>query len=175
MRTRLILLSLTLFACSLLNPGTPTVDTRPNDFSVVYNWYEGSLPPPYHYEYTIFIAADGAGTVTMIPDYPGDDVPIWTETFALDAAALDALYAKVAAQGAFTTRWREEDDPPVGGSHFATSLTAHGETLVIPSFVPSGQAAAQGEISDAIVAAVPPEIWAALEAQREQYVEEHGG
>jgi hypothetical protein len=102
-------------------------------------------------------------------------VPVWTETFTLEPAALDALYQQLAAQGAFTTQWREEDDPPVGGSHFSTGLTANGETVEIPSFVVANQAAAQGQISEALVGVVPQEIWDRLEAQRQQYVEENGG
>jgi hypothetical protein len=61
------------------------------------------LSGDYHYEYTVAIAADGAGTVTMVPDYPGDEVSVWTESFTLDQAALDELYRQLAAIGAFTT------------------------------------------------------------------------
>ena len=149
--------------------------TRPPDFGLRYDWYEGSLPPPYHYEDSIAVTPDGTGTVTMTPDYPGPDVPVWTENFALDTTALDALYDQLLAQGAFTTQWREEDDPPVGGSHFTMDITANGQTVTIPHFVVASQAAAQGDISDTIVAVVPQAVWDTLEAQRQQYVEENGG
>ncbi len=174
-RLSLLLPLFALLACSLFSPEAPAVDTRPDDFSARYDWYEGSLPPPYHYEYSIVIEANGAGTVEMAPDYPSEGVPVWTETFTLEPAALDALYQQLAAQGAFTTQWREEDDPPVGGSHFSTGLTANGETVEIPSFVVANQAAAQGQISEALVGVVPQDIWDRLEAQRQQYVEENGG
>lgn len=163
-----------LIACALFSPEVP-VDARPDDFSLRYYWSEGSLPPPYHYAFTIALAADGAGTVTMTPDYPGPEVPVWTETFVLDAAALDAFYSQLVAAGAFSTDWREEDEPPVGGSHYTIELTANGEVVTIPHFVVAGQAAAQGDISDAIVAAVPQTVWDTLEAQRQAYVEENGG
>jgi hypothetical protein len=130
------------------------------------------LSGDYHYEYTVAIAADGAGTVTMVPDYPGDEVSVWTESFTLDQAALDD---QLAASGAFTTRWAEEDGPPVGGSHTTTSQTANGASVTIPSFVVPAQGAAQGEIAAAINAQVPQEIWDRLWAQRDAYVAEHGG
>src|SRR5262245_35527834 len=41
-------------------------DTRPEDFQVTCEWSEGSLPPPFHYEYTITITSIGAGTVAMV-------------------------------------------------------------------------------------------------------------
>jgi hypothetical protein len=171
--THLIGLALALLACSVFSPQATPMNTRPDDFSARYDWYEGSLPPPYHYEYSIEIGADGAGTVEMVPNYPSEDVPVWTETFTVGPEALDAVYRQLAEHGAFTTRWREEEDPPVGGSHFATTLTANGETVTIPSFVVADQTAAQGEISAAIVGLVPQDIWDKLEGQREQYVEEH--
>jgi hypothetical protein len=174
-RRLLIFLALPLIACSVFSPALPTPGARPGDFSVRYDWFEGSLPPPYHYEYTVAIAADGTGTVTMVPDYPGDAVPVWTESFTLDQAALDDLYRQLAASGAFTTRWAEEDDPPVGGSYATTSLTANGASVSIPSSVVPAQSAAQGEIAAAINAQVPQEIWDRLQAQRDAYVAEHGG
>jgi hypothetical protein len=165
----------TLLACSLFTPGSPALDERPADFSLVYEWREGSLPPPYHYEYTISVTADGAGTLTLVPDYPGPAVPIWTETFGLDAAALDALYAQLAAEGAFTTGWRAEDDPPVGGSYSWLTLTAGGREIEIPPFPIESQTAAASRIEAAVNALVPADLWDSINARREQYVAEHGG
>ena len=50
----------------------------------------------------------------MAPDYPGEGVPVWTETFTVEPAALDAFYSQLVAAGAFSVPWREEDQPPVG-------------------------------------------------------------
>lgn len=177
MSTRLALLCalLPLLACSLFSPGVTPVTTRPADFSVLYEWYEGSMPPPYHYEYTLRVAADGAGTLTMIPDYPGEGVPVWTETFTVEPAALDALYRQLAEAGAFTTNWREEDDPPVGGSYATATLTGSGETVVIPSFVVPNQGEAQDDIFAVLEALAPAALREKLETQRQQYMEEHGG
>jgi hypothetical protein len=169
-----LLLTLTL-ACSVFTPEPTPMDTRPADFSVRYDWYEGSLPPPYHYEYSISVDSSGAGVVEMVPDYPSEDVPVFTETFTVEPAALEALFDQLVEHGAFTVQWREEDDPPVGGSYASTTLTANGETIEIPGFVVPDQAAAQSDIADAVTALVPQAIWDELEAQRQQYVEANGG
>ncbi|HUT36408.1 MAG TPA: hypothetical protein VNE39_23175 [Planctomycetota bacterium] len=52
---------------------------RPADFGFRYDWREGSLPPPYHYEYTISVSPEGEGTIVFRPDYPEHDVPAWEE------------------------------------------------------------------------------------------------
>src|SRR4051812_20811553 len=36
---------------------------RPADFSLTYDWRAGSMPPPFHYEYTVSISPDGEGKV----------------------------------------------------------------------------------------------------------------
>jgi hypothetical protein len=155
---------------------TPTVTmptTRPADFAVRYDWAEGSLPPPYHYEYTIDIAADGAVTLTYVPDYPGDEVPVWTETLTLEAAALDGLYADLAGQGLFTTDWRGEDDTPVGGSSERLTATANGVTIEVPAYPVPEQRAAQAALAEIVRAVIPAATWDSLAAQREEYIAEH--
>jgi hypothetical protein len=88
---------------------------------------------------------------------------------------LDALYAQLAAEGAFSTRWRSLDAPPVGGSYSWLTLTASGRQIEIPPFPIESQAEAAGRIEAAVNALVPPDTWASLHARREQYVAEHGG
>ncbi len=109
----------------------------------------------------------------MAPDYPGEGVPVWTETFTVEPAALDAFYSQLVAAGAFSVPWREEDQPPVGGSSSSAGITAHAQNVAIPSFVVASQAAAQAEISAAFVALVPQPIWDKLESQRQTYVKEY--
>jgi hypothetical protein len=169
----LLLALLPLLACSLFSPEAPVDTTRPADFSARYDWSEGSLPPPYHYEYIIHLDPSGAGLVEMVPDYPGDGVPIWTETFTVEPAALDAFYSQLVLAGAFSTQWREVDDAPVGGSHYAVTLTANGQTTEIPRFVVADQAAAQSTISEEFVALVPQAIWDKFDSQREAYIRDN--
>jgi hypothetical protein len=147
--------------------------TRPADFTVTYAWREATLAPPYHYEYTIAVAADGTLTMTFIPDYPGPGVPTWTETVRLDAAQMDALYATLTANGLFTTKWQVTDGPPVGGSSYDLTATAAGITVEVPSYVVDDQDAAADALSATLNALIPPAMWDDLNAQRTQYIAEH--
>src|SRR5581483_4503008 len=101
-----IVLSALSLGCSITTPTPPSTAvpflrrTRPDDFALEYRWREASLPPPYHYEYTITIKPTGHGEIVMIPDYPNvmvphypvQTIPRWTETFALQSKQLDQLY-----------------------------------------------------------------------------------
>src|SRR5690554_3169233 len=63
-------------------PSEPVTNPAvPADFQIEYEWHEGSLPPPYHYEYTIRIGPGAQGEIVFLPDYPSDDTPVWTEPF----------------------------------------------------------------------------------------------
>lgn len=141
----------------------------PGDFGLRYDWREGSLPPPYHYEYTITLAADGSGLMTMVPDYPGPAVPVWEQPFSIPLEEVDRLHDLMIAQGLLQERWRERDDPPVGGSYAHLSVTRAGSTIEIPAFPAEGQAARAGAIFAAVEAIVPQAIRDDLERRRAEY------
>ena len=167
------LLLIVVSGCTSVNPTPNPLDTRPSDFNLVYEWQEGSLPPPYHYEYTITLRPDGQGQIVMVPDYSFRNPPTWTETFTVTPAALDQLYRLLIDKGLFTQRWQAQDQPPVGGSFDSLQVTAHSQQITIPSFVIQTQASAAKDISTAVRTLVPQNIWDKLDSQREQYVSEH--
>lgn len=146
--------------------------TAPDDLLVRYEWREGSLPPPYHYEYSIRLQSDGAGEVTMVPDYAGDDVPVWSEPFSVSREQVNQLYATMVGRGLFSERWRELDDPPVGGSSALMSVVASGRIVTIPAFLPPDQEERAAAIYAALRALVPATIFDGLEARRADYVAE---
>jgi hypothetical protein len=168
-----MLLIVVLIGCSRLSPTTDVPDTRPDDFSVEYGWREGSLPPPYHYEYTIIIKPDGQGEVTMIPDYPSETAPKWTETFTVKEEELDSLYQVMVANGLFTQKWRTLDPSPVGGSRQSMTVTAGGKQVALEAHLVSDQEASAEAMYSAVEALVPKEIWDKLNARREQYMQEN--
>lgn len=147
----------------------PAEGPPPADFSLRYDWREGSLPPPYHYEYTITLAADGSGMMTMIPNYPGPDVPVWEEPFTMAPAEVDRLHDLMIAQGLLSERWSERDEPPIGGSHAYLEVTRDGTTITIPAFPPDRQAERAAAIFAAVEAIVPQPIRADLERRRAEY------
>lgn len=144
-----------------------------DEFNLRYSWSEGSIPPPYHYEYDILFDSTGNGRVDMVPDYSGPGVPRWTEPFAVAPEAARDLYARMASDGLLAQEWRRLDDPPVGGSHAWLSVTAGGRQIEIPAFPVEGQRERAARIYTAIRALVPQAVWDKLEAQREEYVRQH--
>jgi hypothetical protein len=168
----LAILALSCAGVARITP-TPMPDQRPGDFSVRYEWSEGSLPPPYHYEYSITVGPGPQGQVVMLPDYPSDTTPKWMEPFPVSAAELDRLYTTLRDGGLWSTPWDATDDPPVGGSSDSLSAEAAGVTVDIPSFVLPEQQDRAAALTAAVRALVPQEVWDRLDAQREQYQQEH--
>lgn len=150
-----------------------TPPARPPDLRVTYEWYEGSLPPPYHYAYTITVDPSGQGRMTLVPDYSGDGVPVWTETFVVPAGRLDDLYRVFLAQGLAKTAWRQRDVPPVGGSHQALLVTTGGRQVRVADYLIDEQRRAAAAIFDAVKALVPKDVRARLLAKRDVYVQAH--
>jgi hypothetical protein len=178
MRARTILTTLFGLSAAALLMGCAAQSQggqAPNDLLITYEWREGSLPPPYHYEYSIRLQADGSGEVTMIPDYPGEGVPVWNEPFTVAPAALNQMYATMQASGLLSERWSELDDPPVGGSSANMTVVAAGRTVTIPAFLPPAQQGRAETIYATLRGVVPQAIFDDLEARRAAYELEHAG
>ncbi|HYF63691.1 MAG TPA: hypothetical protein VD886_12805 [Herpetosiphonaceae bacterium] len=144
-------------------------EAMPEDFRLVYAWREGSLPPPYHYEYRITVEPDGAGLIEFWPDYPGPDSPRWTETFAVSAQVRRDLYAKMRTAEVWSAAWKEENPPRVGGSTSALEARANGKAVTIPGDLVDAQAQRLAPVYAAIDQLVPRPQWEKLQAQRQQY------
>jgi len=161
-------------ACTALGLGpTPEITSHPADFAVEYRWQEGSLPPPYHYEYVIRLGPGARGEIEFTPDYSFANPPVWTETFDLSGDDLTALYKLMTAQGVFDRRWRQQEPPPVGGGSAAADITAGGQHVAIPALLEAEDEQAIGEVYAAIRALVPQAIWDKLRAQHEEYQQAH--
>lgn len=175
---RLLDLLLAMLAVSCIGyatfyPSTNAQNARPGDFGVQYEWREGSLPPPYHYEYTVIIKPSGLSEIVLNPDYPSTTVPKWTESFKVDEQGLNDLYRVLVENGLFTRKWRQQDAPLVGGSNQALVVTAQGKQIKIKDRFVSEQQVPVKIMYAAVQALVPEEIWGRLQARRQQYMQEH--
>jgi len=144
---------------------------RPHDFSVRYKWIEGSLPPPYHYEYEICIVPGVSGEIVFYPDYPIDDPPVWTETFRVDDRALDELYALIMGKELFTKKWTEIEDPPVGSRLEWLEVVAYRDRVIVPSTIEESEIVQ--DVYSMIKSLVPTWIWYKLMRQRDKYQREY--
>jgi hypothetical protein len=168
-RSMLLLLVLCLPLVSGCGETPDGPATLPEDFRLAYAWREGSVPPPYHYEYRITVEPDGAGLIEFWPDYPGPTTPTWSEVFTVTAGSRLQLYTTLQAAGIWSTAWQEANPPRVGGSSASLEARANGRTATVPSDLVDSQTNRLTPVYAAIEALVPPAIWDNLRAQRQQY------
>jgi hypothetical protein len=147
---------------------TPPADSPP-DFALRYEWREGSVPPPYHYEYAIRLGPGAKGEVLFYPGYPQHNPPVWREDFAVSAEALAAVYQLIGRQGVFRRAWRQPERYTVGGSHSWLQVTVHGQTVTVPAVLAPEQAEAIAPVYEAIRALVGEELWRSLMARFEAF------
>jgi hypothetical protein len=169
----LTLLAVSCIGCAAFHPSTNDRNARPDDFGVEYRWREGSLPPPYHYEYTVIIKPSGRSEIVFTPDYPSTSVPKWTESFESEERDLNDLYRVIVENGLFTQKWQKLDRAPVGGSNQMLVVTAEGKRITVEDYLVSEQQAGAKAMYAAVQALVPKEIWERLQARRQQYIQEH--
>src|SRR4030042_2071201 len=125
----LTLLAVFCIGCATFHPSTNDQNARPDDFCVEYEWREGSLPPPYHYEYTVIINPSSRSEIALTPDYPSTTVAKWTEFFKVEEQGLNDLYRVMVENGIFTRKLRQLDAAPVGGSNQTLVVTAQGKRV----------------------------------------------
>lgn len=144
--------------------GVRDMPTRPKDFVVRYDWCEGSVPPPYHYEYAIHIGPSLHGQIVFYPDYPSHNPPVWTEQFPISEKDLDALYVLMVEKQVLSKEWRRVEDGPVGGSLEWMDVVADGKNHSVPSMIKDPKALT--EVYARIRSLVPENIWKGLMARR---------
>jgi hypothetical protein len=172
---KLLLTLLVVFCigCATLHLSTNEQNATPDDFRVEYEWREGSLPPPYHYEYTVIINRSSRSEIALTPDYPSTGVPKWTEFFEIEEQGLNDLYRVMVENGLFTRKWRQLDAAPVGGSNQTLLVTAQGKHIKVEDYLVSEQQVSAKAMYAAVQALVPREMWRRLQARRQKYMQEH--
>jgi hypothetical protein len=168
----LTLLAVSCIGCAIFHSSTNEQNVRPDDFGVEYEWREGSLPPPYHYEYTVIIKPSSRSEIVLTPDYPSTTVPKWTEFFKVEEQGLNDLYRVMVENGLFTRKWRQLDAVLVGGSNQTLIVAAQGKRIKVEDYLVSEQQVSAKVMYTAVQALVPKEIWERLQAKRQQYMQE---
>jgi hypothetical protein len=148
---------------------TDSPASPPPDFALRYEWHEGSVPPPYHYEYVIRVGPGAQGEILFYPDYPQHDPPVWREEIAVSAEALAAVYELLVRQGVFRRVWRQPERQTVGGSLSWLEVTAGGKTVSIPSALAPDQARLIAPVYEAIRALVGDDLWRSLMTRYEVF------
>jgi len=168
-------LVLLLAGCVRQNPGEPVADdsvaaVMPDDFGGTVDYRNGSVPPPYHYEWRVTIAETTA-EVEWRPGY--DEVEPWRETVEITADQRARCYDLLRDAGVFG-RGPDADEGMTGGATGSFELVAGGRTHDSGTL---GTSRAGQDVLKNVVAAVeelvPAEVWSGLRDQQEQWAAEH--
>ncbi|MBA3471563.1 MAG: hypothetical protein H0T53_18160 [Herpetosiphonaceae bacterium] len=141
----------------------------PSDLALVYTWREGSLPPPYHYEYTISLQPDGAGELVFEPGYSGGATPVWTEPFTVSVDQRASLYTLLRDKGVLSREWPPSPELSVGGSTEWLQVTAGGKQVQIPPQLQPADTTAMEPVYASINRLVPADLWARVRQQHQEY------
>lgn len=153
-------------ACALA-PSDIEIRMRPEDFAVRYKWIEGSVPPPYHYEYEIHVGPGENGRIIFCPDYPMEAPPVWIEEFHLDNVTLNRLYEFMVEKGVLVRDWTDMEDATVGGELEWMEGIANKIHFKVPSAIEESEMVES--IYEFLRSLVPERIWTKLMSQQQQY------
>jgi len=143
----------------------------PEDFSVIFSWDTGSLPPQYHYSYTITVGPSPQGEFVYRPGYDEQDrTHLWAADFVLTQGELDTLYASLKDLGMMRSRWNT-GRRLIGGSNTEMVITAYGKEFRVPSVSElKDQDRSRAEDAMEVVRdSVPQDIWEEMEARQQAY------
>jgi hypothetical protein len=143
------------------------------DIRLHYEWQEGALPPPHHYEYRLEVRGD-EGRIDFSPDYPGAGKPRWVETFVVDPHLVTRIVARLDHEGLLRKVWELEDGrAPAGGSLDSLEIDVDDVRYTIPSWVARENDRTR-EIIVEIRSLVPEPLWDELIRRRREYEDDWG-
>jgi hypothetical protein len=169
MRAVLLVLLLVVAGCAQENPGTPTADAQvmPADFAGTVTYANGTVAPPYHYEWRVAFD-DSSAVVEWRPGYDEATTP-WRETVEITDDQRSHLYDRFRDLGVFDTA-EATDDGMVGGPGGNLEVTAGGKTYD-PGSLGSSEQSGQllRDVADAVRELVPDDVWDGLEAKQDDW------
>ena len=176
-RLAALMLSLALGAMAIAGCGgdeePPTPTGAPSDFVLSFEHIEGTVPPPFHFEWRVEFDADGAGSATYAPDYPGKGVPRYQATFEVDQSERDDLYETLSSRGTLIDLQAAEN-PPVGGPRDTATITARDEIYRVPAYDSGGDPPLR-YLTPRIQDLVPARDWERFEREAKRYAEREYG
>jgi hypothetical protein len=169
MRAVILVLLLLVAACTQRDPGTPKADesAMPADFAGEVSYANGTVAPPYHYEWTVTFD-DATAVVEWRPGYEEGTQP-WRETVDITADQRATLYGRLRDLGVFDMA-KASDDGLVGGPGGHLEITAGGRTYD-PGSLGSSEDSAQvlRKVADAVRELVPADVWDGLAAKQDDW------
>lgn len=169
MRVAFIVLLLVLAGCAQQSPGTPTADDQvmPANFAGTVEYRNGSVPPPYHYEWRVRFD-ESTVAVEWRPGYDSATEP-WRETADITDDQRKHLYASLRDLGVFGMTEPPEEGM-VGGPSGSVEVTVGGHAY---DSVTLGQnedsVGLLKDIADAVIELFPAGVWDGLKAKQDDW------
>lgn len=169
MSLRVVLLAflLVVAGCAKEDPGVPVAgDGTPADFTGTVEYGNGSVAPPYHYEWRVRFDRATA-SVEWTPGY--EETEPWSHLLDIGVEKRERLYDMLRDAGAFTFD-DNTDEGITGGSTGSVELVADGKNYDTGSL---GDSRAGQKVLDDVVAAVeeliPADVWAQMKDKQDEW------
>jgi hypothetical protein len=165
LRVLMVVVALLLAGCGTEAGPSRPADAMPADFAGEISYSNGSLPPPYHYEWRVEFDTVSA-RLTWTPGYDGAEE--WSETVDLGPAERRQLYDRIEETGLF--EFENSDDGMVGGPTGRATFRHHDTGTLGTS--EAGQDMLD-ELVDATRATFPDAVWTEMESKQRAWEEQH--
>ncbi len=151
-----------LLYCFLLSVVFPQ-NNIPDGFEISYRWSSGSLPPKYHYYYTITINQKGVGNIALYKGYSGNVV--WSEEFSVSQQDILEIWVMIKENEIFSRNWKEPKALRVGGSEERLIFTTSEQTIELPRIIVPDDEKIIAPLVSSIKQLVPESAWNCLQAE----------
>lgn len=141
-----------------------------------YHYQTGSVPPPYFFEYDVFINAGGQGTLVYHSSYSTDSTSKMDNyTFTVNASDISSLNNAIKKSKVLTATFKEMENHPIGGSmqnaiillYQDPALDHMPQRITTPYFPASSKQRKALEILyGKIKSLVPQTIWDEIESKK---------
>ncbi|TDV53911.1 hypothetical protein [Actinophytocola oryzae] len=169
MRAVLLVLLLVVAGCATERPGTPSADdtVMPADFAGSVTYANGTVAPPYHYEWRLTFD-DTTAAIEWTPGYDRSTTP-WRETVDITADQRATLFGVLRDLGVFDLD-AAGDDGMVGGPTGGVEVTSDGRTYDPGTLGLSKDSATLLDgVVDAVHDLAPAEVWDGLEDKQDDW------
>lgn len=133
---------------------------------IIYSFRAGSVPPPHHYEYEIYLESKG-GMISYTPDYPADNVPVWQFSFQVTPASW--LHLTSETEGILETEWQQKGPPEIGGPIQTLIVETSSAQYPINGLSDCAQVEKCEYLYQYIRGLVPGSAWDEIDLQRSRY------
>ncbi len=136
----------------------PLDGVMPDDFALTVASGNGSVAPPYHYDFEIAVDSAGNGTLHYWPGYGQEAARLVTGRFTVDWTTRQSWWF-VARGLRDAPGSRPDREIPDGGASSTITLRIFSEDKLVESWQPSPWSSRSDSLTALVRAAVPDSLW----------------